>query len=254
MTAFRRVPTVGFLAIAALVAVGIATAPPSSARVPADEPFHAPADFTLGLSLTLPGGGDAWASSPALPYSAHSITTYVKTEKQEEAEAAVDVLVKLATLSKGKRLLTCAIMALNGNALVQQMSSTGSPANALALLQVTRNHVSMCFEIVRLLASIGELQSPQIGTRSSECPQTSVMVPVTTTPAGISVTGGPVAKKSPLRISCRDTGGDMVIKIKPRSKKKTLRSVVGEKLTLGFSSPTGSTQAVPLQIGYDQPR
>jgi hypothetical protein len=229
------------------VTICVATAAPSSARIPAE-------DIHVSQTLSLQPGGIAYGSSPELPTSARSMTTYIKTPKQEEAEAAVDMLVQLATLNKTGRLLTCSIMALKANAVGQSIGEGGDPAAALAIVKNLSNIASMCFQVVSLLASIGELESPQLMTRASRCAQAAVTVPITTTPEGMSVTGGPVAKKSPLRISCRNAGGDMVVKVKPRAKKASLRSVVGDRLTFGISSAPGTTAAVPVVVGYGNPR
>lgn len=242
------------LVTACLLVAGVVNAPPSSARLPADEPFLPATDIHASQTLNIPSGGIAYGSSPVLPVSASSMTTYIKTPKEEEAEAAVNMLVQLATLNKTGRLLTCSIMALRANAVAQSVGAAGDPAGALAVVKVLGDVASMCFQVVSILASIGELESPQIETRSSRCAQAAVTVPITTTAEGMSVTGGPVAKKSPLRISCRNVGGNMVVKVKPRSKKASLRSVVGNRLTFGISSPSGTTAAVPVQVGYGNPR
>ncbi len=249
MAGLGRCRTSVALATALLLssALVVATAAPSSARVPSEE-IHA------SQTLSVPPGSIAYGSSPELPSSARTMTTYIKTPKQEEAESAVDMLVQLATLNNTGRLLTCSIMALKANAVGQAIGEGGDPAAALAIVKNLSNIASMCFQVVSLLASIGELESPDIGTRASRCAQTAVTVPITSTAEGMTVTGGPVAKKSPLRISCRNVGGDMVVKVKPRAKKATLRSVVGGRLTFGISSAPGSTATVPVVVGYGNPR
>ncbi len=260
----RMVHTIGIRVIAVAAAggmllAGLLAASPANSVEPASMPAVDMTQYHATLDVTVPPGGTATAISPTIPSNAKSMALDIETGLTKDERLAVDLYATLATLSNKQRLLTCAAIGGIGMGQSEYAADDGNNAQALGLLKSTQNAMNVCFQVVQYLVAPRAVQGSKTTAPIAACPQSAFTVPITTTGSGATVSytvagAAKMVKRTPLRITCTETPTGMSITFKPRSKKATLRKVVGPNLTLGFASPAGSTAPIALQLKYANPR
>ena len=239
----------------ALAAALITVAPPATA-VP-DAAGYRPMNFPITTDLTIVPGGRTTIGSPTLPTRAQRITVTVASASSNTGAAFANMYTHLAGLSNRNRLLYCATFGAIG--VIQDMQEDLGSGYVGLTLGALRGPMQMCFQIVAQLTAPRAAAPGMRAARKAACPAAILTMPVSTTADGpdplITSGGAPTAaKKAALRISCRIVGDTMTLKLRPRSKKATLRSVVGERLSLGFSTAAGTTSNTTIQVTYGVPR
>ena len=237
------------------IAFAAALAAPAHSVAPASVSAVAPMKFPAKLRVTLPAGGTATTNSPPLPADAKSATVTVSTDLSKDDRLLLDLYMNLATLSNRGRLLTCASLGLHGAHSAIAIADEGNDVAALGIQASAVNAMQLCFQVVQYLATPRSAQGSKGLAPATPCPQGTINIPVAATAGTITATGKPtLAIKPPVVVKCTATANGIVMTVKPRSKKTTLRKVVGPTLQIGFASPTGSTASVPLTLSYAQPR
>lgn len=222
------------------LAVALAGAPFANARPAQEDGPAGLRGFPITVDTTVPAGGRAWVGSPSLPARARSIELRIATTAGGQALIA-NLYTTLAGMTNKNRLLFCATIGLT------YAGSADAPA---AGLLGAADPMQACFGVVALLTGGGRAKDPR-----ARCPQAFVAVPVSSAATGIVATG-PVgtARRPLLRIRCSITSTGVILRITTRAKKSTLRSLVGERLTIGFSSRPGVTGDTALTLTYGKPR
>ncbi|MDO9485906.1 MAG: hypothetical protein Q7K25_07570 [Actinomycetota bacterium] len=258
------VHTIGIRVIAVAAAGGmllaglLATSPANSVE-PASVPAVDMTQYHATLDVTLPPNGTATATSPTIPSNAKSMAIDIETGLTKDERLAVDLHATLATLSNRDRLLTCAAIGSVGMGASEYAAEAGNTPAAMGLLKSSQNAMNVCFQVVQYLVAPRSAHGSKATAPVATCPQSAFSVPITKTGSGATASytvagAAKMVKKTPLRITCTETPTGMSITFKPRSKKATLRKVVGPNLALGFSSPAGSTTPIALQLKYANPR
>ena len=209
-----------------------------------------PLGAALALILAAPAAAnypqhvDAETSSP-LPKTAKSATITVKP-KAGDADDFFDGVqsVLSATRSKKERLLVCIGMYQGVTGLWGEEMSFALEEPELGLLFL-RACLQMAFQD----------QAANARAAATPCPALRVGAPmrVSRTSAGYRIAVDGTARKPtrrPLRVRCTRVGGAMQIKLRPRSRSRSLRSVVGRKLAIGFYSAS-ARRPVRMRTTFD---
>lgn len=244
--------------VGGLVAALVMSAAPAVAVVAPDRPTLTPAQFPITVDTTVPAGGQAWVGSPSLPTTGRRISVRVSSSDMGAGAEFGSLFTHLATLTNKDRLLTCSAIGQNSLNAVALAQLINRPTLGLAELASARGAMRMCFQIVAFLASQGPGSTARDDMRAPMCPVATVSVPIEATGTGgepdISIAGAASTPRKPaLRVTCRVRGGDLVIGVRVRSKKASLRSIVGERLTLGFAGAPGSTADIPITLTFGMP-
>lgn len=204
----------------------------------------AAANFPQGVDGKVQPNGTLTATSSTIPKSAKSATITVKPKADDRDDFFNTVESMLAaTRSKRDRVLVCVgmyqgIVGLWG----EEMSFAEAEPELGALF------LRACLQVA--------FQNHAANARAAAtpCPALPVSVPmrVSRTSAGYRIAVKGTAKKPrrrPLRVRCTRVDGAMKIRMRPRSRTRSLRSVVGRKLAIGFYN-TGTRKAVRMRTTF----
>jgi hypothetical protein len=190
------------------------------------------AGFPEEVKQTVPSGGYGTTGSSTIPAGAKSATITTKSV-DPSVDKTFDKLTKvLSTGTRGQGVVFCAItFALVGNPDFDAPDAKNTAALSYLLLQA-------CIEMAL------QLGRPAATARVSAagCPRIDLAIPVKVTKVkgGYRLRGNGTAKrskKSPLVVSCRRISHGVRMKLRPRSRSRTLRSVIGRQLTMGYVNP-----------------
>lgn len=213
-------------------------------------PAHA--NFPASVQTTVAPGGHATVSSPSLPPGMKAATVDVAPATPAEDPLFANLRVTLSSLpSPRSRLITCVSLyvAFTTREDRNGFASITSQPNFLAAL-VT----AVCLEIA------GEVNRAAAGQRATAaaagCGRSGLQVPAVFTRVGrkYRVTTGdtlsPLTAKGRLLISCRRKGAGMSVRIRPRSRRASLRSIVGDRLALGVLNPVEATGSARVRFTF----
>lgn len=253
-----RLAAASVLCASALISAPAGTAP-ASATVAPEAPTAVPLEFPITVDTTVPAGGQAWVGSPSLPSSGRRISVRVAPGTSAAGSQFAAMYTVLATMTNNQRLLTCATYGALGITVADALSAMNEPGSGLGSVAQTQGAMRACFQVVAFLASHGNRAAQASTARASACQGMTVSIPVTTVGSGdaatVTVSGAAAIPRRPaLRISCRAAGGGLSLAVSTRSAKVPLRRVVGDRLTVGFANPAGSTEATPLTLTFGRPR
>lgn len=254
----RRIRGILASATALALAAGLLASAPAHALVAPEAPSGQPWKFPITVDTSVPAGGSAWVGSPSLPTAAQQVDVIVSLAGGPDD--ARTMFTALGGLSNKDKLLFCA--ALGTSVVVIGANPQGAydyadPALANLAGVAARPVMQACFAMVQILVSTP--RAGRDGDLRSKCPLATVAIPVITTqgPDGrvVQFNGTPAKpRKPPLKVTCRMSGDDMKIRVKTRSKKKTLAAIVGDRLTIGFQSLPGATSDAAVQLTFGVPR
>lgn len=198
--------------------------------------------FPITVNTSVPSGGRAWVGSPSLPTRARAIEVTIQAAGGVDTFASM--YTTLAGMTNKNRLLFCSAIGLayTWNADVKPVGFIGAA-----------DPMQACFGVVALLTGGGRALAAEVAR--SRCPQTLATLRVASTSEGY-VPKGSVrkARKPALRVRCTESEAGMSLRISTRSKKSSLRSIVGERLTIGFMSKPGAQGDSTLTLTYGTPR
>ena len=197
----------------------------------------ADAFFPQTTTGSVPAGGYGTVGSSPIPKNAKSAVISAQANvANADNDRVFNKLAKvLSSGTRGQGVVFCAITfaLVSGGA---DLDSTDSKTHAeLAYLLL-----NACIEMALQLGSKPAANPARIS--AAGCPRVDLAVPVKITRSAgkyrLKGTGKPKrSRRSPLVVSCRKTRHGFRMRLRPRSPKRSLRSVVGKKLTLGYVNP-----------------
>jgi hypothetical protein len=206
----------------------------------------APAQAKLPSSIeaTMVPGGSLAVTSPPIPPGLMSldIEAAQKRQAEEDERANLSLAVVGVLLSKPDRkarLVTCGAIAekLLEEAIFEGISAEGASFAVLFL--------RVCVQMAKTLAPGTPFQSA--GAAATSCKRLTATVRIKVTRAGAGYNASVVRRvkrRAPLRTSCRRTASGFRIKVRPTSRRKTLRQVAGPTVGIGFANTGGSSLTV----------
>jgi hypothetical protein len=215
---------------------------------------RADASFPATVKTTVAPGGSAQIGSPTLPPDAKRASVDIAPADGKAGLFEKLQIMFAGTKSKKTRLLTCVYLYAVASSVTTDESSPVSFKGA---------DPSLAFLLLAACAQMA-LQIPPDSTASaaaaSPCDQAKRAVAIEVTKASgayhaeIDAPSQRTTRKVPLRIACRPRGAGVRLKVRPRSRRKTLRQVVGPSLSLGILSPPDAEDSIAVKATYRQPR
>ncbi|MDO8307941.1 MAG: hypothetical protein Q7V58_06240 [Actinomycetota bacterium] len=254
----RRIHGILASATALALATGLLASAPAHAIVAPEAPSTVPWKWPITVDASVPAGGSAWVGSPTLPTAAQRVDVIVSLAGGPDMAGAM--FTALGGLSNKDMLLFCA--ALGTPVVVIGANPSGAyddPDLAHLAAAVVRPVMQACFAMVQVLVSRSKSKTGADREMRAKCPLATVAIPVITTQGAdgplVQFNGTPTRpRKPPLKVTCRMSGDDMKIRVKTRSKRKTLAAIVGDRLTIGFQSLPGATSDAAVQLTFGVPR
>ena len=214
----------------------------------------ASAKLPAKINGTLPAGGTATFTSPPIEPGAKTMAVDVtSTDPETRFINKVQVLLTAAPSPKD-RFITCVSIYRNmtRTAVVnaESVSITYKP-DVLASL-----FLAACLEMAAEISRGGSGGPPTASAAQSGCPApVGFRVPVKLTGSGArrgaKVSGEPTpVRRTALKIACKPKGNGYVMRVRPRNPRRTLRSVAGDRLRIGFLSAADATKPVPLSLTF----
>jgi hypothetical protein len=240
-----RTRLIAVAVLAALAALAVA-APPASARLPAT------------VEGSVPPGGTATFGSPPIEPGAKTMAVKVDPLTPSERRTFNSLQTVLAASKSAKdRFLTCiqlfkeAQQAERNDNKRYKLDVESTPLSSLFL--------AACIEMAAELSRPAPQPPPPTTARSAQaaCPQAAFRI-------GMRVRGsGPrrsavlqgtarTARRPALKVSCRRSGDGYLLRVRPRRRGRPLRSVAGDRLRLGFVSPSDATSSVRLAVTFSR--
>ena len=232
MATIRSVPK---LRIAAVVLAAALLALPAAVH----------AKLPSSIETTVAPGGNSTVSSPTLSPTMTSMTVDVVPASKDDAFFADMQVVLSMQPSPGKRLLMCIGLYINVAHGIDESVDLQFPetVHPLALLLL-----SACLEQAAAIdraaqQAKGAATTVGAAARAAKCPQLATQVGATFTRVGkqykgtISGTPTKLTQRGRLKVTCTRKGKGMTLKLRPRAKGKSLRSVVGPRLQVGLYNP-----------------
>ncbi|MCW2968467.1 MAG: hypothetical protein JWM71_2239 [Solirubrobacteraceae bacterium] len=205
----------------------------------------ASAHFPQHVDATVVPNGTVSETSSAIPDTATSATVTVKPPAADAGDFFTGVATTIAKLgSKRERVLTCVSIY---KALGDAFDDPQDPEKAQSSLRLL--FLAACLE----LAFQDNPAAPARAVAAAACPVTPTTTPIriTHTSAGFAIhfRGKRTRPKRPaLEVTCRRVGGALKITMRPRSRRRSLRSVAGPKLSIGFYNH--GSAAVPMRTTF----
>lgn len=211
------------------------TAGPASARVLATIvalvlAAPAAASFPQSVDATVPAGGTVRETSSALPPSAKSATITVDPASSGGLFDTLQVTLA-AKVSRRQKVLYCVGMYRTLGEAFEGTDFFGDDPSLQLLF------LAACLEV-----ALQDTTPPAPRAASAGCPLSPTVTPIRVGRSGGRYTlrfrGTPRrARRGALVVRCKRSAGGMVLRMRPRSRKRSLRSVVGSKLALGLRNP-----------------
>jgi len=189
----------------------------------------AAAKFPQHVDATVQPGGTVSETSSTVPKTAESATIAVTPEAEDRNPFLTGVRSMLAIVpSKRKRVLLCVGLYASFEHISSNDVDFIKESEELELL-----FLAACLELA--------FQNESTNARASatSCPAVPISAPmnVSRTSGRYRITVRGTAKKPTrraVRVRCRRDAGTTRIKLRPRKRTRSLRSVVGRKLAIGF--------------------
>ena len=231
---------------AGAVALTIATA--SSARTgSAADPKARVADFNSSITATVPPGGNATVTSPTLPADAERAKITIKPAKSEDEQLFEGLQAVLADApTKGARILTCVFLAYapqDGPLDFQEKDPTIAGLFFLAC-------VRMALELKSQQGTGAAAAVSSLCERRRKAADAQITRSGSTYRMHVEGTSHKASRRSRLVTRCRERGTGVQLRLRPRSSRRTLREVTGDKLGIGLISPSGADRAVHVRTTF----
>lgn len=197
------------------------------------------------VDATVQPNGTVSETSSTIPATATVATVTVKPPANQAGDFFTGVATQIAKMgSKRERVLTCVAIY---KALGDAFDDPDKPENSSPTVRLL--FMNACLE----LAFQDNPVAPARAVAAAACPVTTTTVPIkiTRTSAGFTLRfrGKRTRPRHPaLKVTCRRAGGALKITMRPRSHGRSLRSVAGPKLSIGFYNH-GSI-AVPMRTTF----
>jgi len=241
-----------FAVAVVFIAGVVALTPGSSASTRAGPVAHA-SGFPSSINVTVPAGGEAQVTSPTLPPTAAQATVTVTPEPGTTAAAFSDLTEALATLGSLKSRVVACVFLYESIPISEEALDFVEDSPTLALL-----FLNACVQIAVQLSGPSSTQKAA-DAAAATCRQAGRAVAAKVTQVGgryrIQVKGmtAKPKNKSPLVVSCKRIGTGLQLAIRPRARGRTLSQVVGPTLSIGYSTPAGSSSPVGVHTAFTIP-
>ena len=195
----------------------------------------AAANFPQHVDATVQPNGTVSETSSTVPKTADSATITVEPKARDRYDFFTAVESVMATRATRKqRVLFCIGLYRDFVRNDEEEVDITVEEPALRLL-----FLAACLELAL------QNRAASAHAAATSCPAVPISVPmkVSSTNGGYRITLDGTAKKPerrPLRVRCRRVGGAMKVKLRPRSRTRSLRSVVGRNLAIGFHNSADS--------------
>ena len=225
------------LRVAGAVIALLVAAPAAHAELPATAKFSVPA------------GGSATVSSPELSPSMTSIGVDVVPESSADQVFNRLTLILAGASSLKQRLMTCVYLYKQTQDVFvgpEPVKVEAGPAAIDVLF------LAACIEMAVQMGKPPAVAS----AAAAACHQLGAQVAAKFKKSGsrYTATVDGTVKKAPKKLSLRTTctrkGAGYSLRIRPRAKGKSLRSVIGKKLTLGMKSPADAGGASKVRMTF----
>lgn len=236
-------PTLRVLPLALLATLAIAPA--------------AHASFPSSIETTVAPGGNATIGSPTLPSTMKSASVDVMPASSADEQFFENMQLVLSLQpTPGKRLLMCIGLYVNVAHGIDESVELQFPeqVHPLAVLLL-----SACLEQAAQIdrAAKQSRQSRQAETSvAAKCAQMATQIGATFTRVGrkykatIDGTPAKLKQRGRLKVTCTRKGKGMTLKVRPRAKGKSLRSVVGPRLQVGVYNPLDAAGSGRLKLTF----
>lgn len=215
------------------------------------------AKFPSSIETTVSPGGNATIGSPPLPSTMKSASVDIVPATPNDDHFFEDMQVVLSLQpSPGKRLLMCIGLYVNVAHGIDESVELQFPeqVHPLAVLLL-----SACLEQAAAIDRAAKAkQARQVATASAaaKCNQLATQVGATFTRVGrnykatIAGTPAKLKQRGRLKVTCTRKGKGMTLKVRPRAKGTSLRSVVGPRLQLGVYNPLDASGSGRLKLTF----
>lgn len=204
---------------------------------------------TESANLSMPPNSNAEISTSDLPKTATKATVELDPLGSEAdfkglVDSVVEAFPSVGKLSKqAQGLVTCAFYSVVVARVYKQF--TGS--SLVKASNIYAAALAACLAMVVTLPSARDARVTPCARLERAAP-----VKIARTRSGYQLQAvGAISRpsgRSPVIISCQRKGKGLVIGIRPRRKGRTLRDVLGPKLTLGFVNPTKRSTGVHASL------
>jgi hypothetical protein len=231
------------IAVAGLAALVVAV-PTASARLPAT------------VEGSVPPGGTATFGSPPIEPGAKTMAVKVDPVVAKDRRTFSQIQTVLAASKSAKdRFLVC--IALYKDAREVERDENKRYKIDVEATTLSSLFLAACIEMAAQVSQPAPQPPPPTTARTAQatCPQTALRI-------GMRVRGsGPrrsavlegtarTARRPALKVTCRSSGDGYLLRVRPRKRGRTLRSVAGDRLRLGFVSPSDATSSVRLAVTF----
>lgn len=243
--------TVGAVGVSLLAPATASTAPVAFER-DGDHGVHGSVDVTLDP------GTSARVISGQVPRRQKSVVLDLAVNGDDALFK--DLVFSLAPLSPSKRFLFCFYASQLNEVAYDESWVSHMDFDETQTTAALVNFVA-CQRISYLIADVLAQQATRTDRSAPRrsCPTNPTGVPARTTrtPDGFAMSvDGDLRKstKSPLKVTCQVVRGKVRLTLQPKSKKKSLRSVLGKNISFGITSPSTAEGSVTLKVTFRSPR
>jgi hypothetical protein len=212
------------------------------------------ANFPSSIEATVAPGGNATVSSPSLPASMRSASVDVAPVSSAD-EAFFDNMQVVLSLqpSPGKRLLMCIGLYINVAHGIDESVELQFPeqVHPLAVLLL-----SACLEAAAQIDRARQQAAQGASAAAARCPQLATQVGATFMRVGsnykakIDGTPAKLRQRGRLKVTCVRKGAGLTLKLRPRARGASLRSVVGPRLQVGLYNPLDAAGSGRLKLTF----
>lgn len=208
--------------------------------------------YPAKIDVSVPPGGTATVTSPDIGRTQRSISVEILGLQPDAINGLAVLLAGLPTLHA--RVVGCLYLNQSFSAINAVVDDdTNSPFLDSLFL-------ALCTQVALQLGNRpATAASVPARSAAAACRQARRQVAVTVTRVGGRYRAHAngrlrVPKRvSPIRVACRRTPNGLTLRIRPTSRSKTLRGVVGKQLRLGMVAPATAKSSTPLRLTFRNP-
>jgi hypothetical protein len=214
----------------------------------------AQANFPSSIETTVAPGGNATVGSPPLSPTMKSATVDVApAESRDETFFNNMQLVLSLQPTPGKRLLMCIGLYVNVAHGIDESVELQFPEQVHPLAVML---LSACLELAAQIDRSAQQARTSAASAAAKCHQLATQIGATFTRVGsqykATIHGTPAKLKARgrLKVTCRRKGAGLSLKMQPRARGASLRSVVGPRLQVGVYNPLAATGSGRLKLTF----
>lgn len=211
------------------------------------------ARFPSSVETTVPPGGNSSIGSPPLSSTMTSASVDIAPAQPADEHFFENMQIVLSLQpTPGKRLLMCIGLYINVAHGIDESVELQFPeqVHPLAVLLL-----SACLEQAAQIDRARQAQGA-VAAAAARCQRLATQVGASFTRVGrkykatIDGTVTKLRQRGRLKVTCKRRGAGMTLKVRPRARGKTLRSVVGPRLRLGVYNPLDADGSGTLRLTF----